>query len=325
MRRPPLPCENPRSDGTDGHVFAPCEPVRVFLQPTMASANLAPTRTDGTTTARWLDALTRRQELFVRGARAPHQLTGEGLQGSHCAWFGVGVTAGGTVSRGLPVDVLSLVYAQEMVRRAAQWSTSLVLVADDNAQAAGGDAFAVRRCSVDVQRRLTAVVDHLGFPVQVELASRLRQTHGLVAQPESSSLPPYVMHQLAQTEGLRRRGVGLKIGWALSGALLDERYFDDLHAREYGRRVDSLYITGGRTLDPRRPRACPYVCIDPQTRVLLHRDEDIAHKLARAPRTAARRYERLLGKLARAHCRLTGTERGVRPAQVLQGLLDDLP
>lgn len=272
-----------------------------------------------------LSPLLSRQELFVRDERSPHRLVATSLVGSDTAWFGVGVTAGGKLSQALPIDVLGLIYAQELVRRAMGWRRSLVLVADENARVSGGDALAVRRRSVQVQDRLRRVVERLEFPVHVQLASSLTATHGpLPSAALRGSLPPYIAHQLAQTERLRRDGAGLKLGWAWPGAWQDERYFDDLHVREYGERIASVYVVGGRTLDPRRPRACPYVCHDPQKRLLLDPDEHLQGKLDRANRAAARRYDRLLGKLARAHCRLTATERARRPAAVLQTLLDEL-
>ncbi len=266
-----------------------------------------------------------RQELFLRGAHVPHAFTDADLQHSHAAWFGVGVTAGKGLTRGLPLDVLGLVYAQEFVRRALDWDRSVVLVADSNAQAAGADALATRRLAVRVERRLRQVCARLGFPVDVLLTSTLGHPDALPGFDRLRALPPYVAHQLAQTERLRKRGAGMKIGWAWRGAVQDERYFDDLHAREYGRRIAAVYTGGGATLDPRRPRACPYVCSSPAHRLLLHPGEDLERKLATASRIGAQRYQRLLGKLTRAHCRLTGVPRPRRITTPLQDLLDDLP
>ncbi|MEM7154802.1 MAG: hypothetical protein AAF799_18270 [Myxococcota bacterium] len=271
-----------------------------------------------------MTTLLERQELFLRGTRSPHRLETAALAEADTAWFGVGVTTAGALSRGLPLDVLGLVYAQEMVRRALGWSSSLILVADSNAQASGQDALAVRRKAVQVERRLNEVIECLGFPVDVCLSSTLGR-RDLPGLQRLDGLPPYVAHQLAQTERLRRQGAGLKIGWAWPGAFQDERYFDDLHAREYGERIASVYITGGSTLSPRRPRACPYLCGTPEARLLLEPTEPLSAKLARAPRIARQRYERLLGKLSRAHCRLTGAPRERSGAAVLQRLLDELP
>ncbi len=266
-----------------------------------------------------------RQELFMRGASGSHHFTPELLARAHTAWFGVGVTTSTGLSHGLPLDVLGLVYSQELVRRALGWSRSLVVVADSNAQAAGADALAVRRVAVQVERRLRDLTTALGLPVDVCLTSSLGRPQALPGFSRLHRLPPYVAHQLAQMEHLRQQGIGLKVGWTWPGALHDERYFDDLHARELGTRTGSVYVCGGVTLDPRRPRACPYVCGDPQARLMLRADEDLERKLARAPAVGRRRYERLLGKLARAHCQVTGAERPRRATTLLQDLLEDVP
>ncbi|MCA9705841.1 MAG: hypothetical protein KDK70_08340 [Myxococcales bacterium] len=272
-----------------------------------------------------LRGLLARQELFVRGSHRWHRFTADDLAHGTTAWFGVGVVAGGKLSRGLPLDVLGLLYAQELVRRTMGWKRSLVLVADSNAQAAGLDVLAVRRLSIQIERSLREVCARLGFPVDVRTASSLGRPRALPGFGRLERLPPYVAHQLAQTEHLRLGGAGLKIGWAWPGALHDERYFDDLHAREYGRPIASVYTAGGTTLDPRRPRACPYACSDPSARLLLRSDEDLERRLATASRLGAQRYQRLLGKLTRAHCRLLGTPRPRRLTTPLQDLLDDLP
>lgn len=294
------------------------------------SRPITPKAPDGEALARQLATLAQRQELFLRGATWPHRLRPRALEQSDTAWFGVGVTTSGHLSRGLPLDVLALLYAQELVRRTLGWSRSVVLVADSNAQATGLDALAVRRSGVQVERRLRETIALLGFPVEVRASSSLgraasRPGSGLPGLERLGSLPPYTALQLAQTERMRELGAGLKLGWSWPGAVQDERYFDDLHAREYGPHMASMYVTGGCTLDARRPRACPYLSSSPDQRLLLRPHEDLDRKLARAGRTPRRRYERLLGKLARAHCRLTGTERSQRPWTVLQGLLDDLP
>jgi hypothetical protein len=280
---------------------------------------------EGSAQAAALTALLHRQELFLRGADWAHCLPPEGLSRAHTAWFGVGVTTSAGLSHGLPVDVLGLVYAQELVRRALGWERSLVVVADSNAQAAGADPLAVRRVAVQVERRLRHVVATLGLPVDVRLTSTLGRPSTLPGFSRLGALPPYVAHQLAQTEHLRQHGAGLKLGWAWPGALQDERYFDDLHARELKTRIASVYVSGGTTLDPLRPRACPYVCSDPAARLLLHPGEELERKLARAPGVARQRYERLLGKLVRVHCHLTGAPRPRRATEPLQDLVDALP
>jgi hypothetical protein len=67
------------------------------------------------------------------------------------------------------------------------------------------------------------------------------------------------------------------------------------------------------------------VCSEPAARVLLCPGEELERKLARAPQVARQRYERLLGKLARAHCHLTGAARPRRAATLVQDVIDAVP
>lgn len=290
-----------------------------------AGRRLAPAVYEGPALAARLSDLLARQELFWRGACRWHRFTADDLGRSTTAWFGVGVLAGTRLSHGVPLDTLGLLYAQELVRRTMGWSRSLVLVGDSNARAAGASPLSVRRVALAVERRLREVCALLELPVDVRLTSSLGPPRALPGFSQLGSVPPYLAHQLAQTEYMRIQGAGLKIGWAWPGALRDERYFDDLHAREYGRRIASVYVVGGTTLDPHRPRACPYLCSDPSSRLLLRPEEDLERRLATASPLGAQRYRRLLGKLSRAHCRLGGTRPSPRIITPLQDLLHELP
>jgi hypothetical protein len=264
------------------------------------------------------------RELFARGSSA----CDESIRGAACTWFGVGVS-NGAPSRGLPVDVLVMVLAQEMVRRALGQRRSRILVADTNALRSGFDELAVRRVAASVERTLAAIVRQWNFPVDVFRAStHLRQreidelARVLEASPETSN--PYVAEQLAQMEVMRREGASIKLGWTLSSSTYDEAYFDARFARAFPVAPAFVYTIGGRTLDPRKPRACPYLCDDPSARVLLERGEDVQSKLS-VDGPAARGYRRLLGKIARAHARLVGGLDPRRPEETVQAIIDRLP
>lgn len=268
-----------------------------------------------------IQTLVTRQELFARRLAEP-RLDLEGLDASESVWFGVGLSSG-EVSQGLPVDVLVLVYAQELLRRELGYATSRVLVADSNALGDGIAQLPVHRARARAERTLSSVIEALGFPVQVLRASDFEGEADAIASKVKAP-NPYVAWQIGQTEVMRRRGAGVKLGWALSAVTHDELYFDRLYERTFGGAVSFVYATGGRTLNPRRPRACPYLCSVPEDRLLLHPDEDLREKLDAAPTPAARGYRRLLSKLARAHHRLTG-ERYQTPEELVQRLIDALP
>jgi len=277
--------------------------------------------TDMVRVVKAIQTLVTRQELFARRVAEPRLVEGS-LAGSEAVWFGVGLSSG-DVSRGLPIDVLVLLYAQEMLRRELGYAESRVLVADTNALGDGIAQLPVHRARTRAERTLRSVIETAGFPVTVLRASEVDgEADAIVRGLDAPN--PYVAHQIGQTEVMRRRGAAVKLGWALSGVTHDEVYFDRLYERAFGESVSFVYTIGGRTLNPKRPRACPYLCAEPSERLLLRPNEDLAAKLGSAPKPVAAGYERLLAKLARAHHRLTG-ERYQTPGELVQRMIDALP
>ncbi|MGB5702904.1 MAG: hypothetical protein WBM48_08815, partial [Polyangiales bacterium] len=132
----------------------------------------------------------------------------------------------------------------------------------------------------------------------------------------------YVAQQLVQTEIMRERGAAVKVGWALSACTYDEKYFDRLYRNRFGDEVTFVYTIGGRTLNPQRPRACPYLCREPADRLLLGTRDNVVRKLYSDQSSPAMRgYRRLIAKLARAYRHLTGEDPGT-PESFLQFVVD---
>ncbi|MGB5372477.1 MAG: hypothetical protein WBN15_01740, partial [Polyangiales bacterium] len=99
-------------------------------------------------------------------------------------------------------------------------------------------------------------------------------------------------------------------------------YFDRLYQNRFGDQVTFAYTIGGRTLNAQRPRACPYLCREPDDRLLLGTRENAVRKLyGDATSPAVRGYRRLIGKLARAYQHLTGVDPGT-PESFLQFVVD---
>jgi hypothetical protein len=321
-----LPADAPTPPRIRTALVSPPEPVfdlgsRLAMDhfaPNLASTHgLAPAPSNA------LVELISSQELFTRGVRAPHDASG--ATHASCTWFGVGVS-NGSPSRGLPVDVLVMVLAQEMVRRTLGHRRSRILVADTNAMRSGFDELAVRRVAANAERTIGAITRSWGFPVEVFRAST-HPAHAEItelARGLGDDHNPYVAEQLAQMELMRREGASIKLGWTLSSSANDEASFDSRFARVFEASPTFVYTIGGRTLDSRRPRACPYLCDDPTTRVLLQRGEDVRAKLA-DDGPATRGYRRLLGKIARAHGRLVGGLDPRRPEDTVQAIIDRLP
>jgi hypothetical protein len=268
-----------------------------------------------------LASLANRQELFARRQYEP-VISPQALESTTSVWFGVGVAAD-DASCGLPVDVLILVLAQEMVRRQLGLATSSILIADSNACNAGVPRLDVHRAASLAQAPLEALVDRFGFPVDIRRSSALAPASEMERRQEALDIDNgYVAQQLVQTEIMRTRGAAVKVGWALSACTYDETYFDRLYRNRFGDQVTFAYTIGGRTLNPQRPRACPYLCREPKDRLLLGTKENAVQKLyGDATSPAARGYRRLIGKLARAYHHLTGDDPGT-PESFLQFVVD---
>jgi hypothetical protein len=269
-----------------------------------------------------LATLANRQELFARRQYEP-VISQDALASATSVWFGVGVAAN-DASCGLPIDVLILVFAQEMVRRQLGLAKSSILIADSNACNAGVPRLDVHRAASLAQAPLEALVDRFGFPVEIRRSSSLAPASEVERKQEALEIDNgYVAQQLVQTEIMRTRGAGVKVGWALSACTYDETYFDQLYRSRFGDQVTFAYTIGGRTLNPQRPRACPYLCREPQDRLLLGTRENAVRKLyGDAGSPAARGYRRLIGKLARAYHHLTGDDPGT-PESFLQFIVDE--
>ncbi|MGB8222557.1 MAG: hypothetical protein WCF10_08210 [Polyangiales bacterium] len=268
-----------------------------------------------------LVSLTNRQELFARRQYEP-VISARALDTSTSTWFGVGVAAG-DASCGLPVDVLILLFAQEMVRRELGLAKSAILIADSNACNAGVPRLDVHRAASRAQAPLEALVDRFGFPVDIRRSSSLAPASEVERKQEALAIDNgYVALQLVQTEIMRTRGAAIKVGWALSACTYDETYFDRLYRNRFGDQATFVYTIGGRTLNPQRPRACPYLCSEPGDRLLLGTKENVIRKLcADAVSPAARGYRRLIAKLARAYRHLSGADPG-SPEAFLQFVVD---
>ena len=200
----------------------------------------------------------------------------------------------------------------------------VTVIALTAAASAGVPRLDVHRAASLAQAPLEALVDRFGFPVEIRRSSSLAPASEVERKQEALEIDNgYVAQQLVQTEIMRTRGAGGKVGWALSACTYDETYFDQLYRSRFGDQVTFAYTIGGRTLNPQRPRACPYLCREPQDRLLLGTRENAVRKLyGDAGSPAARGYRRLIGKLARAYHHLTGDDPGT-PESFLQFIVDE--
>jgi hypothetical protein len=252
----------------------------------------------------------------------------DALYDSSASWFGVGLS-GRCPSQGVPVDVLQMVFAQEIVRRSLDLRRSFVLIADSNACAAGHSPAAIAAAKERLEWTLLAVARQFRFPLEVLSAASLPgllRAHALEKRVDTPN--PYVAQQVAQMQLMRQAGAGVKIGWAVRGFDNDERRFDRLHDRSFPARLAYIYTRGGRSLSVARPRCSPYVCENRADRLLLEPGERLDAKLDRFGRDRrhplVRGYRRLLAHLARAHRQLVGPNQPWAPEERIQSIVDRL-
>tara|TARA_Y100000031_G_C8224647_1_gene387684 strand:+ start:328 stop:1185 length:858 start_codon:yes stop_codon:yes gene_type:complete len=230
-------------------------------------------------------------------------------------YFGLGLCNGvPMLSAGLPVDVLSMILTGEQLEISKH-----ILLADTHAITNGFDAQSTNRLAGHYQEALHRAVENLGFSGwQVTRASEIDQTStykDLLSTIEASH--DYIRRELADMRWFNQEHrVNLKVGWALNGSKnSDERSFDQEFQRQFDDPLGFIYVIPGRTFDPNRLRSAPYFCTNPEERILLHPDENVAHKITLAQekfgQQATRPYEKFLSQVIRLYDKtVERTERG---------------
>lgn len=210
-----------------------------------------------------------------------------------CVFMGVGMSSASELSRALPLDVLSMLFASEQVRIAIEAREIKLLLADAHALENGHPASLVSQCCAAYESTLRLVLARLGWShVQVVRASDLHaqdahaRLHEAIRRVAPSREHAYLTLELADIEYFARHCHGiLKVGWALTSrgpGLRDELLFDDRFRRWVGSHVGFVYCKAGRALDDRRMKTAPYVVSDTSRRVCLTGSEQVQEKLQRS-------------------------------------------
>lgn len=252
--------------------------------------------------------------------------------------LGIGLSSRHMLSQGLPFDVLAMLLAAEQLRRAARAERVVALIADRHALTNGFASHQIEVRAHDVQRRLSAVRDALGLRLDIVRADTLHRTRDHQAivrhvQRRAGPAHPYVKLEVADTEYLRRSNRAIvKLGWALDASAgaadaLDERHFDARYREWVGSDVGFAYVRPGRTLDPGRPTAAPYLVVDSRRRLLLSPHETVHGKLgtflAQAPKQARCALHGHLRRITAAYSRTIAPLEGPVPQRV-RSVLDHI-
>jgi hypothetical protein len=218
-------------------------------------------------------------------------------------YVGFGVAGRKGLSVAVPLDILALIIVAELVRRVLGASGITFLIADSHAQRTGNyDPSKVREAAIRRKHIIDRSCQALGVPdPQVYFASEIEHDplyQALVEEAASVAHgdAEYFVREAADIEFFRRAGgVGMKIGWSLgstkNAARFDEQAFDRFYLEMFpkGKQMKFVYASAGRTLDPSKAKAAPYLDFESRTRVLLTQHEDVEGKLAACSHQATKK------------------------------------
>lgn len=216
-----------------------------------------------------------------------------GLMGKR-VYVGFGVAGRKGVSVAVPVDMLAVIIVAEEARRAVMASGTTFLIADTHAKRTGSyDPALITRAASRRRQIIDRACQALGVPdPQVFLASEIEQDPLYQSLVDEASViakgdGEYFIREAADIEFFRRAGqVGMKVGWTIGSSSknqgrFDEEAFDRFYVEMFpgGKQLRFLYSLPGRTLDPKKAKAAPYLDFEGSTRVLLESSEDVQSKL----------------------------------------------
>jgi hypothetical protein len=228
-------------------------------------------------------------------------------------YFGIGLCSRKGLSQGLPVDILAMMLTAEQLSE-----RKTILVADTHAEGSEFDPQDIDRIAGERKDALEKACDRLDLSGwEIVRASEVGRRDDYVQILQSiDEQGHYMRHELADMAWFCRKGAALKLGWFMKGSRRDETCFDSAFRKEFpDERMSFAYTTAGRTFDPKRPKAPPYICTDRTARLLLTPEEDVGLKLAgareRFGELGVKTYMKFLKNLTRTYTNVVGyTGRG---------------
>lgn len=206
-------------------------------------------------------------------------------------YYGTGICTPTKLSAELPVDVLSMMFVTERMRRQFNMGDIYHHIADTHALSnTHFDRDAVNNLAAKTKESLMKVSENLGLShFHFVLASEFDQTKSYkeILDSFKSDKHEYVQREVADIEWYRKeKGVYLKTGWIIQSAETsignDERVFDREYKDKINGDVSFLYLKAGRTLDKTRPKASPYISVAGESRIHLKKGENVSLKLEKA-------------------------------------------
>lgn len=254
--------------------------------------------------------------------------------------LGIGL-ANCKVSYGLPLDSLSMIFVAELLRRKLDIGRNYLLIADSCACQNGVQREDVNRLAENERRIFQNVVDCFGFDNwEITRTSELEEGNKefalILEEVREAKIPEqyealqhktrrpfpneYVARQLSEMHLLRTRfDAKIKVGWKMPGSTLDERVFDSLYTEIFGQDMSFVYVECGKTLNPKKPNAPPYLASDSGERIILTRGESVETKLNGEEDERIKDYRSLLGRIGGLYKKLLC---GFTTEEVAQNIID---
>lgn len=178
----------------------------------------------------------------------------------------------------LPVDTLSMILLGERLG-----TDKTLLIADSHAAACGFDASEVDRVARTRRDKIESLLCNLDLHNwNVVLGSDIQKAEDykdILSTVVADN--PYVQQETADIKWARQQGAKIKVGWSMKGGTRDEVFFDRVFKETFpGTDIGFVYTPAGKTFNPCRVRAPPYLVHDKDARLLI--GENVHDKLATA-------------------------------------------
>ncbi len=206
-------------------------------------------------------------------------------------YYGTGICTPKELSVGLPFDILAMMLFSEKLRRTLGLGSVIHHIADTHAKTNTHlNSAEVDQTAKITYEKICRTSANLNLPnIHPILSSTFDNTdeYLFILQSIPEQRHDYIRREVADMEWYRQNSnMYIKIGWIIQATEVelgsDERVYDRTYKKEVGQPVSFIYAKAGRTLDPRRPKASPYISIPGENRILLNKDEMVQTKLEAA-------------------------------------------
>ena len=202
-------------------------------------------------------------------------------------FFGIGLMSKKRLSTAIPFDILSFFFVSEILKNSLNLSNVNIIIADNHAKS--NNLFSNSDINILADQTfnlIEKIIRNFAFKdFDIFKASEIHRLKSF--QKILSGLPKmeneYLRLEIADTLWLKQnKDLKIKLGWSISSEKQvggnDERFFD-VGILQNCPDISIIHLRAGRTLDPNKPKASPYLSIDNDRRILLVKDENVDQKI----------------------------------------------